>query len=412
MREKSVVITGMGVVSAFGPGVDRFWNALLEGRSAMRPIEGFDPSPYRSPLGAEVPSELYRDREAIAACGSPREAAALFSAIAAREALADAGLGPVFDDAQRVGGVLGSLCAGGRELARVIQAFADGEPPPEDLDLHATMVQYQLDFLAERHNLTGPSALVSTACASSTDAIGYAADLIEQGDCDIVLAGGGDVLVEFIHGGFNALYSITQSAPKPFDRSRDGFVIGEGAAIFVLESEASAIARGARIRASVLGYGLSNTAFHITATSEDGRGEGLAVLRALEDAGLDPRRIGYINAHGTSTRHNDATEALAIRFVFGSHAPAIAVNSIKPAIGHCMGAAGALEAVATVLALEHQCVPPTSFTAADEEGAGVDLVVGAPRAVRCDYAMSESFGFGGACSCVVLGRHRPTGHAA
>lgn len=404
MKKRRVVITGMGVVSPFGVGVECYWQGLRSGQSALRTITGFDAARYRSAQGMEVPAEVYRDREACAACGSPYEDSAYFLSLAANEALGGAGVGPVFDDADRVGCVLGTLCAGTQNFMKVAGAYAAGEVPDEACPVDGTLVHYQLDFLARRHNLTGPSSLVSTACASSTDAIGYAFDLIRHGECDSALAGGADVLTEPIHGGFNALFSITTNRPRPFDRDRDGFVIGEGGGLFYLETIESAQARGADILAEVLGYGLSNTAFHLTATSEDGTGEALSIRRALEDAGLRPDEVDYINTHGTATRHNDATEILAINTVFGAHAPRIAANSIKAAIGHCMGAAGVMEALSTVLAIKHQEIPPTPFTEGNEGGLVMALVAGEARKVPIRFAVSESFGFGGACSCLVLAR--------
>lgn len=353
-------------------------------------------------MGAEVPSVIYSDNDARAACGNPEEDATYLVLYAASEALYQAGIGQIFSDDDRVGCVLGTLCGGARNMFQIADSYARGEAPRLSID--SSLVSYQLGFLAQRHNLTGPSSLVSTACASSTDAIGYAFDLIRQGECDRALAGGGDILAESVHGGFNSLFSISTTKPRPFDKDRDGFVIGEGAGIFYLETLESAQARGAQVFAEVMGYGLCNTGFHLTATSEDGLGEALSIRRALADAGLKPEDIDYINTHGTATRHNDASEIKAVNAVFGEGVRRILANSIKAAVGHCMGAAGILEAIATVFALRNQHVPATLFTEGNEDGLAMDLVKGESRRASICYAISESFGFGGACSCVVFGR--------
>jgi 3-oxoacyl-[acyl-carrier-protein] synthase II len=402
IEERRVVVTGMGVVSPFGLGIDTFWNCLVAGKSAVRPIEGFNAKNFRSELGAEVPVGVYRDLAVRAACGDPPEDAAYFLELAATEALKDAGVGPVFEDSDRVGCVLGTLCAGARNMFGIARSYAAGEPPDPAIPPDSALVSYQIGFLAQRHNLTGPSSLISTACASTTDAIGHGFDLIRQRECDCAVVGGSDILAAGIHGGFNSLYSITTQPSRPFDKDREGFVIGEGGGILYLETLESAYARGAHVYAEVLGYGLSNTAYHLTATSDDGVGESLAIRRALDCAGLVPEEIGHINTHGTATRHNDATEIRAIREVFGVRR--IPATANKAAIGHCMGAAGIMEALATILALHTQTIPPTPFTGANEDGMTFDLVTGEARKVDIQYAISQSFGFGGACSCAVFGR--------
>ena len=402
IEERRVVVTGMGAVSPFGVGVDTFWKNLVAGKSAIRPIERFNAEGFRSRLGAEAPAEVYQDRAARAACGDPPEDAAYFLELAATEALKDAGVGPVFEDSDRVGCVLGTLCAGARNMFDVARSYAANKPPDPAIPPDSALVSYHIGFLAQRHNLTGPSTLISTACASSTDAIGYAFDLIRQRECDCAVVGGADILAAGVHGGFNSLYAVSTQRPRPFDKDRDGFVIGEGGGILYFETLESARARGAHVYAEVLGYGLSNTAYHLTATSEDGIGESLAIRRALDCAGLAPEAIGHINTHGTATRHNDATEIRAIREVFGERRIPAAAN--KAAIGHCMGASGVMEAVATILALQTQTVPPTPFTSANEDGMTFDLVTGEARKVDIQYAISQSFGFGGACSCALFGR--------
>lgn len=402
----AIVVTGIGVVSPFGLGAKLYWDSLVDGVSAVRPVESFDATPFRGKVAAEVPRAIYESTELRELVGNPEEDSAYFAALAAREALLDAGLPLRFSDEDQVGCVLGTLCGGVRNQERYCRAFLfeEGARPATGGSPESIIVSHQLNYLVERFNLTGPSSLISTACASTTDAIGMGMDLIRNGECQRVIVGGGDVLGEVVHGGFNSVFSITPTYPRPFDETRDGFAIGEGAAMMVIESLASAQARGARIYAVLPGYGLSNTAFHLTATSDTGEGEGLAVKRALADAGLMPSDVDYVNAHGTATPHNDATEAKAIRSVFQEHAPNVRVSSIKPMIGHCMGAAGAFEAVATVLTVYHGCIPPTINTAGDQPDITFNLVKDKAVHVPVRHAISESFGFGGACSCIVVSR--------
>ncbi|MCW7540419.1 beta-ketoacyl-[acyl-carrier-protein] synthase family protein [Aquabacterium sp. A7-Y] len=406
-HKRRVVVTGMGVVSPFGEGVDTFWDGLLAAQSRIQPVERLSHGGYRSVLGAEVPPAL-----AESLCKSEGDRATAFVMRAAEEALRMAGFGPRFASRDRVACVLGSLCAGIENLIDVATSYHRQEDWPADRATDVSLVNHQLLRLSEKYNLTGPTSMVSTACASTTDAIGYAADLIRQGECDIALAGGGDTLTELIHAGFNALFSITQNRPRPFDASRDGFAIGEGGGMLVLESLQSALARGARPLVELRGYGLSNTAYHLTATSDDGRGEALAISRALADAQLDAGLVDYINTHGTATRHNDQSEMQAITHAFGAHASRILANSIKPLIGHCMGAAGIMEAICTVLTLQKQIVTPTAFTQGNEEALGFDLVWGQPRPATLAHGISQSFGFGGACSCVVMSRWDASQQAA
>ena len=406
-QKRRVVVTGIGAVSPFGMGAGLFWNSLLDGVSAIRPVESFDASPYRGKVAAEVPRSIAQDETLAARYGNPQETATLYATMAAQEALQDASLPLVFPSEARVGCAIGTLCSGARNLEKYGHAFVydggalpEGGGPPDSI-----VVSYQLNHLTGHFNLTGPSTLISTACASSTDAIGFAFDAIRNGDCDTMLAGGGDILGEVVHGGFNAVFSITTSTPRPFDRERDGFAIGEGGAFIVMESLDSALKRNARIYGEVLGYGLSNSAYHLTSTSKDGEGEGLAIRRALAEARLEPAQISYINAHGTATSANDSTETHSIHAIFGDHAPNLYVSSIKPMIGHCMGAAGIFEAIATILTVHHDEVPPTINTAGNEEGMRFKLVKEKAVKTPVQYALSESFGFAGACSCVVIGKY-------
>lgn len=406
-QSRRVVVTGIGTVSPFGVGADLFWHSLVNGVSAIRPIESFDTSAYRGKVAAAVPSAVFQDQDLPARYGNPQEKATLFATMAAEEALLHAGLPLTFPSEARAGCAIGTLCSGAHNLEKYGRSFLyeQGELPADGGPPDSIVVSYQLNHLTGHFNLTGPSTLVSTACASSTDAIGFAFDAIRNGECEIMLAGGGDVIGEVVHGGFNAVFSITTSKARPFDRERDGFAIGEGGAFIVMESLDSALRRNATIYGEVLGYGLSNSAYHLTSTSKDGEGEGLAIRRALAEAQLEPAQISYINAHGTATSANDATETCSIHAIFGDHAAQLYVSSIKPMIGHCMGAAGIFEAIATILTVHHGLIPPTINTAGNEAGMRFNLVKDSAVKTDVRYAISESFGFAGACSCVVIGKY-------
>jgi len=304
-KMRRVVCTGLGAVTCFGSGVDRFWNGLVSHQSGQAEISLFDASIYRSNLAAEVPQQL-RDRpEVLESAGSPKEDATLLATLAAGEALADAGLADT--SKTDFGCVIGTLCSSSRLFERYgrqfSQASADRSAYP---DIDACTVAYQLEHIVGHFGMEGPATLVSTACSSSTDAIGYAADFVRSGEAGVMLAGGGDILCEMVHAGFNSVFSITKDSSKPFDAARSGFFIGEGAGMLVLEELEHALARGAHIYAEVLGYGLSNTGYHLTATSEDGVGEALAIERCLKDAGVSPPdALSLITSKAPTVRIND-----------------------------------------------------------------------------------------------------------
>lgn len=406
MNTRRVVITGMGVVSTFGRGVEIFWNSIIEGKSGFKQISLFDSSIYRSGLGAEVPSDIRFNEELRKEYGNPLEDATFFSVLAADEALMNAGLGNEFiiENQKRIGCVIGTLCSSSKNYEDLGKMYYLNElNNTQSFDPAPTLLSYQMNFLCDRYKIKGPASLISTACSSSTDAIGYGFDMIRNDQCDISLVGGGDVISEIIHAGFNSVMSITKDCPRPFDKNRSGFAIGEGAAIIVIESLESAIKREAKIYAEILGYGLSNSAYHLSATSKDGTGEALAIKRAISEAGLVPAQIDYVNCHGTATFHNDNSERMALKIFFGDLAPNISLNSIKSMIGHCMGAAGALEAVATVKSICTGIIPPTINFRTPDDGNDFDLVVNEKREKEINYALSNSFGFAGNNSAVVIG---------
>jgi 3-oxoacyl-[acyl-carrier-protein] synthase II len=405
MSSSRVVVTGLGAVSCFGAGVHEFWRGLTSGASGQTAIRRFDEAGYRSSLAAEVP---WAGLPSISVDGGSAplvEDASWIASVAADEAMSDAGL--LGTDSRTTGCVVGTLFSSIHLFERYGRLFFRSSPvgEVEYPDVDTSSVAYQLECLVGRFRLGGPATLISTACSSSTDAIGCAADFIRNGEADAMLAGGADILWEMAHAGFNSFFSITRECVRSFDTSRSGFFIGEGAGMLMLESLEHALARGARIYAEVRGYGLSNTAFHLTATSEDGSGEALAIRRCLEDAGIAHSRIDYVNAHGTATPHNDVSEIKALKTAFGTDVAGIAVSSVKANIGHCMGAAGALEAIATIKCVEQGFIPPTLNSTGDLD-TELDFALDSGKVRNVDFAISQSFGFGGACSAVLFGSPR------
>jgi 3-oxoacyl-(acyl-carrier-protein) synthase len=375
------VITGCGVVSPLGEGVPAFWEGLVAGRSAVRPLSGFPAGDLSPANGAEVPAP-----------STDTDRAGDFALRAAREALADAGL--LQDLPARSGVALGTTL-GGMLLFEAWDAGTVTGPPLRAVPYYAPAAR-----LARTLACRGPVATPQLACASGTWAIALAASWVRAGRADVVLAGGTDLLCRFVVSGFNALKATAPEA-RPFDRDRRGLVLGEGAAIVVVESAAHAARRGARARARIAGLGASGDAVHMTAPDREGRGAARAISAALVDAGLPPGDVGFVSAHGTGTPYNDAMEAVAITRVFGPRR--VPVNSIKGAIGHTLGAAGAFETVLCVAAMETGRVPPTAGLAqVDPACATLDLVHGSARATPVRVSVSTSSGFAGANAALVL----------
>jgi 3-oxoacyl-[acyl-carrier-protein] synthase II len=379
------VITGCGVISPLGEGVPAFWEGLLAGRSAVAPIRGFPADDLAPNAVAEVRGVADDDPDRAGA----------FALLAASEALAEAGLdGP--SATARWGVALGTTLGGMR-----LHELWDGGRP-EALSGIASIPYYGPAVrLARRFGCRGPVATAQLACASGTQAIAWAARWVRDGRADVVLAGGTDLLCRFVVAGFNCLRATAATA-RPFDRRRQGLVLGEGAAVVVVESRAHAEARGARPRAVLRGAGAAADAVHMTAPDREGGGAARAMAAALRDAGVAAGAVGLVSAHGTGTVYNDAMEAAALGRVFAEHG--VPVNSIKGAIGHTLGAAGAFEAVMCVQALASGRIPPTAgLEEPDPACAGIDLVHGAARSAPVALALSTSSGFAGANAALVLG---------
>jgi 3-oxoacyl-[acyl-carrier-protein] synthase II len=381
---RRVFVTGLGAVSPFGAGVKAYWAGLAAGACAIRPLTLIDADGFRCRIAAEVPE---------VGVGSPRRSRADRLALgAASEALQDAGL----TAADRAGAalVVGAVGGGMLEAEHWYWARARGERSPRwAASLRAMLPTAHAETLAHRLGLGGPRHTVVTACSSGAVALAEAAELVADGVVDVALAGGVDAVTRMCFMGFNALKLLDPEPCRPFDRDRRGMSIGEGAAFLLLESAEHARARGVRPYAELAGHGTTTDAYHITAPQPEGEGMARAMRAALAAAGLAPSAVGYANAHGTATPQNDRIEARAITEVFG--AGRLLVSSTKSMIGHTMAAAGGLEAVATILTLSHETVPPTANLVTPDPEVEFDCVPRVAREAALEHAISNSFGFGG-----------------
>jgi len=411
-HRNGVVITGMGVISPIGIGLGPFWEAVQAGVSGTKRVDGIiNLAGIPTKIGA--PAEDFRP-DALREMGkNPRklDRAAQMTLVAAHEALSDARLDLAAEDMDRFGVIMGTGIGGFQTFVESHEQFLRQGP---DRVSPRFISQIMPNSLAAEIALTfgfrGINFGVVTACASANHAIGLAGELLRAGLADVILTGGGEAaMVPLAYAGFSQAGALSQRnddperASRPFDRDRDGFVLGEGAAVLVVETLNHAQQRGARIRAELLGFGMNNDAYHITAPDPAGRGAREAMARAVGQAGISPDEVDYINAHGTSTPLNDRMETLAIKALFGDHAQRLAISSTKSQIGHLLGAAAAVEAVATVLATEHDLVPPTiNYEHPDPE---CDLEY-TPRPVKkkVAIALSNSFGFGGHNAVIVLAK--------
>ncbi|MCX7681072.1 MAG: beta-ketoacyl-ACP synthase II [Anaerolineae bacterium] len=410
MRER-VVVTGLGAVTPLGNDVPTMWEALLAGRSGVAPITQFDASHIDVRIAAEVkhfdPVALFGRREA-----RRHDRFTLFAMEAARQAIADSGLR--FDDElKRDSGVLIGTAIGGilslLENYEVLKTAGAHRVSPFLIPM--MMPNAASGNVAITYGLRGPNISVASACATGAHAIGEAAEIIRRGDARVMVCGGSEaVIAPLALAGFGNMGAIStrndepEKASRPFDAQRDGFVMGEGAGVMVLESLSHALKRGARIYAELVGFGATADAFHITAPDEHGLGAAQAMEMALEDAGLVPEDVDYINAHGTSTPLNDRVETKAIRLVFKSHADRLAVSSTKSMMGHLMGAAGAVEALVCVKTLETGWVHPTINYEYPDPECDLDYVPNQARQMHPRVALSNSFGFGGHNACLAFSR--------
>jgi len=380
---KSVAVTGLGVVSPFGAGVKTFWEGISSGSCAIRPIALIDTEGFRCRIAAEVPAGI---------AGSGRRSRADRIALAAaREALDDAGIGRAerADTALVVGAVGGGMLETEAWYWQRTRAGTAPMPPA----LMSCFPSSHADVVGSALGLGGPRETIVTACSSGAGSLALAADLVADGVVPLAVAGGVDALTRICFMGFNALKLLDPAPCRPFDRDRRGMSLGEGAAFVVLEDPRRAKARRARIYAELAGYGMTSDAYHVTAPHPEGEGMARAMRDALAQAGVTSSAVGYVNAHGTATLQNDRIEARAMRAVFGEGR--VLVSSTKSMIGHTMAAAGSLEAVATVLSLLNELIPPTARLENLDPEIGFDCVPHTAREVAVEHAISNSFGFGG-----------------
>jgi len=410
---RRVVITGIGCVTPIGTGVEGLWAGLRARRSAVRTITRFDPSPFRSHIAAEIPDFAPGDHLGA------RELRRLdrFSQLgvaAARLALSDAGVHPAGEDRDRIGVMMGSALGGVAHAESQAAAYHLGGLRAVDANLALTVFGGAVSCnIAITFGLTGPNATNGMSCASGTVAVGDGLRAIRRGEADLMLCGGAEApLAPLCFAAFALIRAMSTrnddpaTASRPFDRDRDGFVMGEGSAVLVLEELGRAVARGARVYAEVAGYALTNDGHHMTAPKPDGREAARAMTLALRDARVDPAAVGYVNAHGSSTPLNDATETTALKTVFGDHARRLAVSGTKGYYGHPLGASGAIEAAVTALALARGWLPPTLNLTAPDAACDLDYLPGGGRSTRADIALTNSFGFGGVnASLVLTGTH-------
>ena len=408
--KRRVVITGIGAVTPLGNDITTTWDALVHGKSGIARVARFDPSPYDSQVAGEVRGlEVgeYMDRKEI----RRTDRFTHIAVAAATQALRDAKLEKVSDGA-RVGTAISSGLGGIQTMNDQVLVMEQRGPSRLSpffvpmLMANAASAQVSMQF-----GLRGPSLTHVSACASSSHAIGEGGDIIRRGQADVMVVGGSEApILPLGIAAFSSMHATSrrnadpEAASRPFDRDRDGFVLSEGAAVVVLEEREHARARGARSYGELVGYGATADAYHITAPSPEGEGNARAMRMALAQAGLRPEAIGYINAHGTSTQPNDREETAAIKQVFGDHAYKLLVSSTKSMTGHLLGAAGALEAIACLLAIRDGCIPPTINYETSDPGLDLDYVPNTARARSITTALSNSMGFGGHNASVIFAK--------
>lgn len=411
--DQSVVITGMGACSPAGFGCDALEALLRSGECRVAPITRFDASAYRSVVAAEVPTEveehaIQAGRAVCLPVSSRYGLAALYGLGAIAEALHSSGLSQGDFVAPDIGLIVGGSTAGTFEAEHALLSHPDDKSyfdrVPADRFL-LSPVGSTASILAHSLAVSGSVSTISTACSSAANAIGTAMTWLRSGRCSRVIAGGSDALCRLTHAGFNSLSLVDPARPLPFDARRGGMCIGEGAAFFVLETADGAAARGARPLARLAGFGAVSEAHHLVQPRGDGEGAAAAMRLALLDAGIEPERVDYINAHGTATPHNDLAEARGIRSLFGHRADSLPVSSTKSQIGHLLGASGAVELAACVLAMQHDFLPPTSgWSERDAEIPLDDFVPGRARPYEPGVILSNSFAFGGNDASLCLER--------
>lgn len=415
---RRVVVTGLGIVSPLGCGVEHTWKRLINGESGIRAIEHFDVSDLAAKVAGVIPrgtgeGELDLDKVVPAKERRRMDDFIVYGLAAAQEAIADSGWTPEDDEGrERTGVMIGSGIGGLPAIAEGALTLKDNGPRRvSPFFIPSALINLVSGHVSIQYGFKGPNHAVVTACATGAHAIGDAARLIMFGDADVMVAGGAEAAVCRLGiAGFASCKALStvrndepQAASRPWDKDRDGFVMGEGAGVLVLEELEHAKARGAKIYGEVIGYGMSGDAYHITAPAEDGNGAFRAMQAALKRAELQPGDIDYINAHGTATM-GDVIELGAVKRLFGNAVNTVSMSSTKSAIGHLLGAAGAVEAIFSLLAIRDQVAPPTLNLDNPDEGCDIDLVAKVAKKREINYAMSNSFGFGGTNASLIFGK--------
>ena len=412
MSKRRVVVTGLGIVSPVGNDVASAWGSILAGRSGIGPVTRFDTSNFPTHFGGEIrqldltPYLSVKDARRM-------DAFMQYGVVAGMQAMRDSGLVATEANSDRIGVLMGSGMGGLESIEQTYDKYLETHSPKKvsPFFIPASIINLVSGHLSIAFNITGPNLAIATACTTSTHSLGLAMRLIQYGEADAMLAGGSE-MATCVTGmsGFAQAKALSQrndnpqAASRPWDKDRDGFVMGDGAGAMLLEEYEQAKARGAKIYAEIVGFGMSGDAYHVTAPPDNGEGARKAMAKALSDAQLNPDQVQYINAHATSTELGDRAETLAIRRAFGAAADKLAVSSTKSMTGHLLGAAGAVEAIFCVLALRDQVVPPTINLDQAGEGCDLDYVPKVARQLSLQYTLSNSFGFGGTNGSLIFRR--------
>ena len=416
MELKRVVVTGLGALTPIGNNISDYWDSLIAGRSGCAPITYFDTEKFKTKFACEVkdynPLDHFDRKEA-----RKLDRFAQYALVSSDEAIKDAGIDLQEVDKFRVGVIWGAGIGGLETFQNEMMNFAEGDGTPRfnPFFIPKMIADIAPGNISIKHGFMGPNYTTVSACASSANAMIDALNYIRLGTCDIIVTGGSEAAVTIAGmGGFNAMHALSTrnesptTASRPFDATRDGFVLGEGAGALILEEYEHAKKRGAKIYAEVVGGGMSSDAYHMTAPHPDGIGVERVMINCLRDAGMTPEDVDTINTHGTSTPLGDVAELIAISRVFGEHAKNININSTKSMTGHLLGAAGAIEAIASILAMENSIVPPTiNHTTKDKNiDSSLNLTLNAPQKRDINVAMSNTFGFGGHNACVLFKKYK------
>jgi len=416
LKKRRVVVTGLGTVSPIGHTIDKFWNSLLEGKSGVKKLTRFDPTYYTCKIGAEItdfdPSPYLSSKEL-----KRMDRFVQFAVVSAKKAVENARIDLTKTDRTRFGVFVGSGIGGLHTVEAEHRQYITLGPEKGPGRISPFLIPMLIINMASGQisiilGLKGPNSAVGTACATGNHAIGDALRIIQRDEADMMICGGSEAAITVMgFGGFCALKALSlrnddpHTASRPFDKNRDGFVMGEGAGIVVLEELEHALKRNAPIYCELAGYGMSGDAYHMTAPDPEGNGGIRCMIASLKDAGVKPEDVDYINAHGTSTLYNDKIETLAIKKVFGAHAKKLAVSSTKSVMGHLLGAAGGVEMIACALAIKHGIIPPTINYETPDPECNLDYVPNKPRAHKIKVAMSNALGFGGHNATLVLKKY-------